>query len=132
MTIRESTVFSLLVTAGLVVAVVDSVGGGPGAVQVIVVDNHSDTTANPMAIKPIINKLHKFAPLSKVEVLERTQNGDTKGGMYILDRRPNLMQLENANARIRTSREWVDTLSRLKLTGRTLETTEILLDRTPD
>ncbi len=132
MTIRESTVFSLLVTAGLVVAVVDSAGGDHGAVQVIVVDNHSDTTANPMALKPLIDMLHKFAPLSKVEVLERPQNGDTKGGMYILVRHPNLMQLENANARIRTSREWVDTLSSLKLTGRTLETTKILFDRTPD
>ncbi len=97
MTIRESSVFSSLVTAGLVVAVVDSAGGGPGAVQVVVADNHSDT----------------------------------KRGMYILVRHPNLIQLENANARIRTSREWVDTLSSLILPGRTLETTEILLDRVP-
>ncbi len=132
MPIRQSTLFSLLVAAGLVAAVIDSAGGGPGAVQVIVIDNHSNTMANPTALKPIIDLIHEYAPQSKVEVLERTKNGDTTGGIYILVRYPNLKHLEDADARIRTSSEWVDTLNSLALTGRTLEKIEILLDRTPD
>jgi len=132
MTICESTLCSLVITAGLVVAAIDSAGGGPGAVQVMVVDNHGNTAASPIALEPITDLIHKYAPQSRVEVLERTQNGDTTGGIYILVRHPNLIYLEDANARIRTSSEWLDALKSLELTGRTLETTDILLDRTPD
>ena len=130
--ICQSTLCSLVVTVGLVVAVINTAGGGPDAVQVIVVDNHNSTTAKPIALKPITDLIHKFAPRSGVEVLERTQNGDTTGDIYILVRHPNLKYLEDANAHIRASSEWVDMLKSLELTGRRLETVEILLDRTSD
>ena len=65
-------------------------------------------------------------------MLERTQNGDTTGGIYILVRHPNLKYLEDANAHICASSEWVNILKKLELTGRRLETVEILLDRTSD
>jgi hypothetical protein len=130
--ICQSTLCSLVVTVGFVVAVIDTASAGPDAVQVIVVDNHNNTRANPMALKSITDLIHKFAPQSGVEVLERTQNGDTTGGIHILVRHPNLKYLEDANAHIRASREWVDILKNLELTGRRLETAGILLDRTSD
>lgn len=128
----RSTLCSLVVTVGFVVAVIDTAGSGPGAVQVIVVDSHNNTTANPMALRPITELIHKYAPRSRVEMLERIQNSNTTGGVYILVRHPNLKHLEDFNARIRASSEWVDILKSLELTGRRLETVEILLDRTPD
>ncbi len=130
--ICQSTLCSLVVSVGLVVAVIDTAGSGPNAVQVIVVDNHNNTTANPMALKPITDLIHKFAPRSRVEVLWPTQTGDTTRGIYILVRHPNLKYLEDANTRIRASSEWVDILNSLELAGRRLETVEFFLDRTPD
>jgi len=126
----QNTLCSLVVAVCLAVTVIDTVSGDQNAVQVIVVDNNNNTTASPMALKPITDLIHKFAPQSGVEVLERTQNGDTTGGIYIFVRHPNLKYLEDADARIRASSEWVDILKNLELTGRRLETVEILLDRT--
>lgn len=130
--ICQSTLCSLVVTVGLVVAVIDTAGGGPDAVQVIVVDNHNNTAANPMALKPITDLIHMFAPRSGEEVLWRTQTGDTTGGICILVRHPNLKYLEDANTHIRASSEWVDIPNSLELAGRRLETVEILLGRTSD
>ena len=130
--ICQSTLCSLVITVGLVVAVIDNAGGGPDAVQLIVVDNHINTAANPMALKPITDLIHKFAPRAGVEVLRRTQTGDTTGGTYILVRHPNLKYLEDANTRIQASSEWEEILNKLELAAPGLDTVEIMLDRTSD
>ncbi len=131
MMIRQSTLYSLLVAVGFAVVAIDTAERGPDAMQIIVVDNHDYSTADPKTFKPIIDLIQEYAPQSKVEVLERTRSGDTAAGMYILVRYPNLAHLEDANARILASSAYGDALKSFELTGRTVETIDILLDRTP-
>ena len=132
MTFCQSTFCSLAVTTGLFVGAIDTAGGGPGVVQVITVDTHGDAAAYVAALQPLIELLHEIAPRAEVRILERTDEGDPTGSILVLVRHPNLVYLEGANERTRINKRWAEAIAALELTGRTVRTREVLLDRTPD
>lgn len=131
MAICQSTMFSMLVTAGLVATAIDTAGGGPGAVQIITVVHDVNATADAKAFRPIIDLVNEYAPRSRVEVLERIQGGGKAGEIHILIRHRSADYLKNAIERMLASSQWADVLEGLDQTGYSLERTELLLDRTP-
>jgi hypothetical protein len=132
MTICHSTLCSLVVTAGLVAGAIDTADDKPGAVQVITVDTNGNTSAYLAALRPFIDLIHQYAPRAEIEVLERINGGSPTGAVYILVRHPDLEHLRSANQRMRTGSDWSAALTYLDLSGRTLMSADILIDRTPD
>ena len=123
---------SLILAAGLMAAAIDSEANGPGAVEVVTVDTHGNTSAYLAALEPLVNLLREFSPEARLEVLEATFAGNDTGLVYIMIRYPDMTHLAKANVLTSNSDEWARAVRQLEATGRTLRGSEILRDRTPD
>ena len=125
----QGTVFSIFVAVGLIAAAVDS---GMGVVQVIQLEVTDDVPVDAANLRPIIDLIHDYAPQSIIEVLERMENGDEPGSLFIMVRHPNQTSLTSTSEHIRASREWVKALADLEFAGHSVAMTDTLFVRTPD
>ena len=128
----QGTVFSIFVAVGLIAAVADTVDSGVGVVQVIQLEVTDDVPVDAANLRPIIDLIHDYSPRSIIEVLERMENGDVPGSLFIMVRHPNQTSLNSTSEHIRASREWVNALADLEFAGHSVAMTDTLFVRTPD